>query len=713
MPRVRMQIQRKGIRVRDMAKRLEFVLEIGTEEMPSAPLLSAQKELAQMARAALSEQGLSFSDLEVHETPRRLILQVHDLISETEEVHKLLRGPSSHIAFDENGTPTKAALGFAKKAKVDPSALVRKLDQDGNEYVFVEMHTASIQAKALLPQICYNLIKNLQWPNYRSQRWGSTSESFVRPIRWLCALLDNEVIPFSYADVESSNQSFGHRVLGGGAFELSHARDIRERLRAHFVMLEDERAREIHDQIKAFEDAHPDLHVDLPKKTLAEVINLCEWPSVLIGSFAESFLSVPHEIICESMLTNQRYFPIYHKNGELSTQFVIVSNGDKAFSSHIISGNERVVTARLDDAKFFFEEDLKHPLADYVPKLASVVFQEKLGTVLDKAKRMQALARACADEAELADDEVEGASRAALLAKADLVTQAVVEFTSQQGVMGGYYARASHETDTVAQAIAEHYRPRFAGDELPTTTVGKIVALADKLDTICGMFAIDEPPTGSKDPFAQRRSALGVISMLKTLPKLSLIDLIEQSLSSYKAQGLVFDAQSVRAALIDFFQARLISLAKEDGFAIEIIHAIAKTGVVDPCVFFARVRALADAQTDEPEVFRDLAVAFTRASRLAKAQLGCDIDEALLSDPERALLDATRLGRNNVEKALANGEYEQALVALAGLREPIDRFFTDVLVMDEDTSLRTNRLRLLNLFVSAFDKVANIASLSK
>jgi glycyl-tRNA synthetase beta chain len=433
----------------------------------------------------------------------------------------------------------------------------------------------------------------------------------------------------------------------------------------------------------------------------------------MVGRFDEEFLAVPHEIICESMLKNQRYFPVYDASHNLTCNFVVVSNGDPACEATIIDGNERVVRARLDDAKFFYEEDLKTPLDELGTRLESVVFQEQLGTMAQKVERMEAVAPAVAAAAGVSEEEVAATQRAAALAKADLVSQAVVEFTSQQGTMGGYYARQGGEGEAVATAIAQQYRPRFAGDVLPETTVAKALSIADKIDTICGMFAIGEPPTGSSDPFAQRRGAIGIINMLLALPAVSLDRLIQASLESYQAQGLEFDLAATKAKVHDFFLGRLETIAKDDGSAPDSIEAVASVGVIHPRDFMARVAALDEARRTQPELFEDLATAYARAAHLSDPSLGTSVDLALLSAPEKALYEACSSAQSEVSVALEAHDYAAALAALASLREPIDAFFDDVMVMDEDAALRKNRLKLLNRFVEVFTGVANFSLLSR
>ncbi len=696
-----------------MAETRDFLLEIGCEEMPSAPLSHAVVQLGDLMRKGLDEAGLAHGNVETHQSPRRLVARVHDVAPATDELNEVRRGPAASIAFDATGAPTKAAQGFARKFGVDASGLARRVDTDGREYVFAEKHVDARPAAPILSALSERVIGSIEWPNYRSQRWGSEHQTFVRPIRWICALLGNEVVPVSYADVTSSGTTCGHRVLGPGDHRVESPAVYADVLRENGVLLEGERRAAILEGVRQVEAERPGSHVDTPKRTLDEVVNLCEWPTVLVGTFDEEFLKVPHEIICESMLSNQRYFPVYDGEGNLTREFVVVSNADPKVSATVADGNERVVRARLDDAKFFYEEDLKVPMDEFVERLGTVVFQERLGTVRQKVSRMEVLASAVAQSAG-ADEKACGlARRAAHLAKADLVSQAVVEFTNQQGVMGGYYAKAAGEPQEVCDAIREHYRPRFAGDELPSGLAGKCVAIADKLDTACGIFAIDEPPTGSSDPFAVRRAAIGVIAMLRTLPAVHLRPLINLALSSYAEQGIAFDADAVAAAVASFFQGRLAAIAKDEGIAPDAIEAVSAIGVIDPDEFVRRAAALDHARSESPELFEDLATAYARAAHLADAALGTEVDEHLLGNAEKALLAACEEGEKAVSSALGSGDFAGACEALADLRAPIDRFFTDVLVMDSDPSVRDNRLRLLNRFAGVFGDVADIGALSK
>ena len=443
------------------------------------------------------------------------------------------------------------------------------------------------------------------------------------------------------------------------------------------------------------------------------MVNLSEYPQPLVSTFDEEFLQVPEEIIVDAMLMHQRYFPLYDADHKLTNKFIIVSNGNPECAATIIDGNERVVRARLDDAKFFYEEDLKHPLEFYVNKLDKVVFQESLGTVKQKAERLVKLAGALAADAQLSEADAADLVRAAQLCKADLVTNAVIEFTSVQGVMGSYYAAASGETPQVAQAIGQHYQPRFAGDELPETTVGKLVALADKLDTICGLFSVGQGPTGSSDPFALRRSAIGIVNMLEAGVNISLAAAIDCSLAAFAEQGVRFDAAAVRAEVVDFFVTRTKVMLRDAGVEADTIDAVLAAGVEEPAVIGQRAHALEDARANDAETFDNLATAYARANNLRKPELGSAVDEGLLTEPERPLAAAVAQAEGTVAAALEADSFAAALSELAALRAPIDGFFADVMVMDEDPALRDNRLRLLNRFVAVFANVADFGKMAK
>lgn len=695
-----------------MAGTRDFLFELGVEEMPSAPLNNAVKQLKTLISKGLDDAGLAHGDVRIISSPRRLAALVLDVAEATEEIHSVLRGPSAKIAFDAEGNPTKAAEGFARKNGMTAAELVRREDADGTEYVFAEQNTPSEPAVPILTRVCEDLIPAIQWPNYRSQRWGSEHATFVRPVRWICCLFGEEVVPVSFADVKSGSATRGHRVLSPGEHVVSSAASYEQVLEAAHVLSAERREKVIRAGIARVED-ELGVRVDTPTKIFDEVVNLCEWPTVLVGHFDEEFLAVPSEIICESMLSNQRYFPTYDAEGKLTRAFVVVSNADPAVSETVVDGNERVVRARLYDAKFFYDEDLKIDLEEFRARLANVGFQKKLGTVLQKSDRMEDLALAIANEAHLGAHAASDAQRAAHLAKADLVSSAVVEFTSQQGVMGGYYATAAGEEPAVAAAIRDHYRPRFAGDELPEGIAGCVVAVADKLDTIAGMFAIGEPPTGSKDPFALRRSAIGVLNILRDRLGCGYEAIVDAALDGYLEQGLAFDKDEVEASVCAFIKGRMEQMVRDEKVSADTVAAVSAGSVTVPAQYFQLAHALEDARANDREAFDNLATAYARAAHLADAVLGSEVDSALMGDAERVLLEATDAAQANVDVARSAKDFTAVIAALAALREPIDAFFDEVMVMDEDEALRANRLRLLNRFESVFAGIANIGEMAR
>lgn len=690
-----------------MVKRT-LAFEIGTEEIPAFDLAGAVKQLSTMVPSLLDDAAIPHGAVKIFSSPRRLIVIAEEIPEATEEKNEVFKGPSAKIAFDAEGNPTKAAQGFARGKGVDPSSLVV---EDG--YVYARTHTPSVNVASLLSSVLNKIIHGLSWP--RSQRWGVQSEYFTRPVRWIVALFGNEVIDFTFAGLVAGRTTYGHRFLAPGPFEVADADSLVDVVRsASVIPSEAEREQVIREGV-AKAEAETGFTAVLHPKTLVEVINLAEYPTVLVGTFDEEFLKVPEEIIVDAMLVHQRYFPLYDKDGKLTNRFIVVSNGDPACAETIVDGNERVVRARLYDAKFFYDEDLKQPLESYVDHLGEVVFQEKLGTMLDKTNRIQRLADHLAEDAGLAGQDLSDVERAARLCKADLVTSAVVEFTSVQGVMGSYYAAASGETAQVAQAIEQHYRPRFAGDEAPDTVVGKIVAIADKLDTVCGLFAVGQGPTGSSDPFALRRSAIGIVAMLsgKDAVEVSLVAAIDAALASYAQQGIEFDTDAVRRDVIEFFITRTKVMMRDAGNSIDAIDAVLSAGIQEPVELINRVSALEAARSEQPEVFEDLATAYARANNLCDSKLGTEVNEGLLSEVEQALVRAVCQAESNVASALENNNYAAALSELAALRKPIDLFFENTMVMDEDQTLRENRLRLLNSFVAVFANVADFALLSK
>jgi glycyl-tRNA synthetase len=691
-----------------------LVFEIGTEEIPSAPLYRAAEQLAALAAEKLASARLEHGEITVRYTPRRLLLEVKRLSHVSTPLVQRFKGPAVAVAYDADGRPTKAAEGFARNKGVD----VRSLDkarEGGVEYVFATVEQLARPTRKILPELLSSLITSLNWP--KSQRWGDGEETFSRPVRWLLALWGVEVVPVRFAGLCAGRVTWGHRLVANAPFEVPAADDLSSvHTKAWVIASAEMRAGHIRAQVKAIEE-RSGLVAHMPADTLAEVVNLVEFPTTLMGSFDEEFLEVPPEIIIDAMLKHQRYFPLRNPDGSLSNHFLAVSNGSPSYNSAIIAGHERVIRPRLADASFFYREDLKIPLDEHAKTLANVVFHEKLGTLADKTARIRSLAASIAAQAGGSDAQAANAARAAGLCKADLVCSAVIEFTSLQGVMGCYYARAAGERPEVAEAIKDHYRPRFAGDALPVGFEARAVALADKTDTICGIFAAGQAPTGSSDPFALRRAAIGVINIVMeglseapSASRVSLSDMIDASLASY--EGVSFDMADVSRQVRDFFCGRLEVILRDRGCSADVVAAVLSCGIIEPAEAMARCTALEEARGAKAELFADLATAYARANNLRDVRLGIGLDEDLFADGDRMLHEAVEAAARGVSEALGANHYDLALRCLASLRSPIDGFFETTLIMADDEAVRNNRLRLLNRFIAVFADVADFGKLN-
>ena len=519
-----------------------LAFEIGCEEIPAFDLVSATHQLEKMVPARLAAARIPYDGVAVYSTPRRLIVKVIGVPDATEAQVEEYKGPKTAIAFDDQGNPTKAANGFARGKGVAVADLERRVI-DGDEYLYSVKRIPTQDVREILPDLLGGLIPDLSWP--RSCRWGTTSETFSRPVRWLLALLDDEVLPVRFAGLVAGNTTRGHRVLAPGEHTVATAGDLLDVLRAAYVVPSmAEREQAIRAGVAQIEQ-QTGCTARLPEKTLTEVINLTEYPTPLAGTFDEEFLQVPEEIIVDAMLMHQRYFPLYDVQGKLTNTFIITGNGNPADSATYHRRKRARGPRPPGRCQVLLRGGPEEAARGLRGQAGSVVFQEKLGTVRDKALRLAKLGRLIAQDAQLPAQDAADLERALYLCKADLVTNAVIEFTSVQGVMGSYYAAASGETAQVAQAIGQHYQPRFAGDALPDTVVGRLTAFADKLDTICGLFAVDQAPR-SKDPFALRRQAIGIVNMLAEGLPVSLARTVDQALGIFAETGLDFDADAIR-----------------------------------------------------------------------------------------------------------------------------------------------------------------------
>lgn len=685
----------------------DLLFEIGTEEIPSKALYGAIEQLKVAVPKALDGARLEYDTVRVLASPRRIAVLVSELAEKQDDAVHQHKGPAAKAAFGPDGAPTQAAIGFARGKGVPVESLEVVADDNG-EYVYATVEVTGVSAEEVLPELLGKLAENIEWP--KSQRWGSGEVRFSRPVRWLVALFGGEVVPVRFAGLEAGRSTYGHRFLAPGAQELPSAGEYALAMeRGRVIADQDERARLLREGVATVAE-QLSAHAVVPDKTFAEVVNLVEWPTVAAGTFDEGFLAVPREILENAMESHQRYFPVENADGSLANRFIVAHNGDPARTEEIVAGHERVIRARLSDAAFFYHEDLHRPLEAYVERLEAIVFQEKLGTLGDKIRRIEALVETAGELTGAHGEEIATARRGAHLAKADLVTSAVVEFTDLQGVMGGYYAKASGESEAVAEAIVDHYRPRFAGDELPRSVSGRLVAIADKLDTICGIFAAGLAPTGSADPYALRRSSIGVLLMLAETPGVSLDALVRAALAGY-ASVVELDVDAVAAAIDAFFVGRFETILRDRGNAYDTVNAVLAVAADDPAGAVARCESLTTFRAASNDM-EDLSIAFTRARNLCKPELGVSVDREIMGAEELALADALDRAEGLAEELFAQAAYSALLEAYAGLRGPIDAFFEAVLVMDEDAALRDNRLRLLNRFVALFTRFADFGLLA-
>ena len=688
-----------------MIMKENFLVEIGTEELPPKALKTLATSFADNVEAELNQAGLTFDKIEWFAAPRRLAVKVLNLATQqpSKEIEK--RGPAVSAAFDAEGNPTKAAEGWARGCGITVDQAER-IATDKGEWL---VHRAKIEGqptKNLLNDIVANALAKLPIP--KPMRWADKTVQFIRPVHTVTMLLGDELIEGEILGVASARIIRGHRFLGEKEFEIQHADQYPQLLREKGSVVADfnERKAEILAKSQAKATALGGV-ADIEESLLEEVTSLVEYPNVLAAKFEERFLAVPAEALVYTMKGDQKYFPIYDKDGKLLPHFIFVSNINPEDPTAIIEGNEKVVRPRLTDAEFFFKTDLKQKLVDRLPRLETVLFQQQLGTLKDKTDRIEQLAGEIAKQ--IGADEAK-AKRAGLLSKCDLMTNMVFEFTDTQGVMGMHYARHDGEDEEVAVALNEQYMPRFAGDELPKSLVASAVALADKFDTLTGIFGIGQAPKGSADPFALRRAALGALRIIveKNLP-LDLEDLVKKSAALF---GDKLTNQNVVADVVDFMLGRFRAWYQDEGIAVDVIQAVLARRPTRPADFDARVRAVSHFRTlDSAEA---LAAANKRVSNIlakADAAIGEINLTACVEPAEKALAEAVLALRTEVQPLIAQGDYTTVLDKLANLRAPVDSFFDNVMVNAEDPALRQNRLAILNTLQGLFLQVADISVL--
>ncbi|MEF9991994.1 MAG: glycine--tRNA ligase subunit beta [Romboutsia sp.] len=680
-----------------------LLFEIGVEEMPSRFVSSTLEQLKNNLNKSFNENRISFDEIQTLGTPRRLTLIVKGISDKQSNLEEEVKGPAKKIAIDSDNNFTKPALGFMKsKGLKEEDVRFKVVGKD--EYLFGTIKQEGKCTSEVLKTVLPESIKSVTFP--KAMRWGGKNMRFVRPIRWMVTLLNNEILEIDLEGIISSNKTKGHRFLGQSEFEVNSLEDYLTKLEENFVILDQDKRKELIKK-QCIEVANTlGGEVEFDDDLLEEVTHLVEYPTAFYGEFDENYAKLPKEVVTTPMKEHQRYFPVL-KDGKLLPNFIAVRNGNAHCIEKVKAGNEKVLEARLADALFFYKEDTKKNLESYCEKLKTVVFQAKLGTIFDKTLRIEKLSENIINVLDLSND-LEDTKRASKLLKADLVTGMVFEFTELQGIMGREYAKVAGENQAVCEAIFEHYLPRFAGDILPSTNAGIALSIADKLDSIAGFFAIGIQPTGSQDPYALRRQALGILSILmdKKLD-VNLKDLVEYSLKNYN--NLEFNKEEVTYQITEFFKDRIKNLFRELGIRYDVIDAVLSSDIHDISDMHTRAVELNNwLQKDE---LVEMLTAFNRVSTLAQKTNKSDVNEVLLKEEaEVKLYDEFKVVKANVETLLSKRNYSEALDAFASLRPVIDNMFDNVMVMDKDEAIKDNRLALLR---QVYDTMLKICDLSK
>ena len=682
-----------------------LLIELGTEELPPKALHNLAESFASSIEQQLIASELAFTSATSLNSPRRLAVLVTDLQGQQADKVVEKRGPAVSAAFAEDGSPTKAALGWARGNGIDISEAER-LVTDKGEWLLHKAVVKGQSVASLLQGFIEQAIKQLPIP--RPMRWGTSTHSFIRPVHYVTVMFGNDVVELDILGIKSSNQVTGHRFHHPQTLTINNASSYIEQMADAYVLVDfEQRKAVIREQIEELAEQENATPV-MDEALLDEVTALVEWPVAHVASFDQRFLEVPKEALIYTMKDDQRYFPLEGQQGELLPRFIFITNIESKDPSQVIEGNEKVIRPRLADAQFFFSTDQKTKLVDRVAKLDSVLFQKQLGTMGEKAQRISALSQQIATDL---NTDTDAAARAGLLAKADLMSNMVMEFPEVQGVMGMHYARIDGESELVAEAIEAHYHPRFAGDSLPQTKVGCAVALADKLDTLVGIFAIGQTPKGDRDPFALRRAAIGMLRILveKQLP-LDLNHLVANAAVGYGDKITHNDALTDQ--VVDFLLGRFRAYYADQGISVDVIQAVLARRPTVAYDFDRRVQAVAEFK-DNPAAQALAAVNKRVGNILAKADnVAPEVNaELLFETEERALYDALSSVKHNLNLPLQAGDYQAAMSQLAGLRVPVDSFFDNVMVNAEDEAVRQNRLALLQDLRNQFLNIADISLL--
>lgn len=683
----------------------DLLVELGTEELPPNSLMTLANAFTDEVVAQLAAAELTHGDVKTYATPRRLAFLIKDVQAKQKDKTLERRGPALKAAFDSEGNPTKAATGFAHSLGIKVEELEQQ-ETDKGAWLVANVHQEGKTIQQLLPEFLQQAVNKLPIP--KRMRWGDSKVQFVRPVHWLLVLFGNQVVPLTVLGLDANQHSRGHRFHSSSPIVIATPESYEAQLEDAYVVADFAKRRElIRTQVEAAgKETGGEAVID--ESLLNEVTALVEWPTPLVGNFDSDFLRVPQEAIITAMQEHQRYFPVVDAKGNLQNSFITISNIESSNKELVIYGNEKVIRPRLADAAFFFDNDKAISLANHAKRLEQLVFQEQLGTVADKCNRVSQLAGSIA---ELLGGKVELAQQAGKLCKADLVTEMVNEFDTMQGTMGYYLALHEGLEEDVAIALKEHYLPRFSGDDLPSNRTGQAVALADKIDTLVGIFGIGQIPTGDRDPYALRRATLGVLRIIieKSLG-LDLADLVKKSISLY--DGLL--AEDTKTQVISFIQGRYRAFYQDQGISTPVILSVLAVSPSSPLDFHQRVHAVSKFQ--QQEAAQSLAEANKRvANILAKnaEEVPEEVEGDLLEEEaEQVLAGAIVAAYEETSVKLDHYDYEGALNVLAELNTPVNNFFDQVMVMTENQTLRKNRLALLSFLRDLFLQVADISELS-
>lgn len=686
---------------------LDFLVEIGTEELPPKALKKLSESFAQGIESGLQQASLAYESCELFAAPRRLAVRINGLATQQADIQIEKRGPAINAAFDADGKPTKALQGFARSCGAEPEQL-EKMETDKGTWLVYRSTQAGKATSDLLPDMVTQSLNQLPIP--KRMRWGARRTEFVRPVHWIVMLFGNDVVNANILGLTAGRVTRGHRFHSTGELTINSPKSYEEQLLNEGKVIASfaQRREKIGQAVRSIAETVQGTAV-IDEDLLDEVTALNEWPVPLIGRFEERFLQVPSEALISSMKEHQKYFHVLNAQGEMLPNFITIANIESSDPQKVVEGNEKVIRPRLSDAAFFFETDKKTTLEARVERLKPIVFQAQLGTIYDKVQRVSQLA---GNIAESIGGNGQYARRAGLLSKSDLVSEMVLEFPELQGIMGSYYARHDGEADEVATALNEQYMPRFAGDQLPTTLTGCAVAIADKLDSLVGIFGINQPPTGTKDPFALRRAALGILRIVveKNL-SLDLAECIDWAIAAHQD----LPANNLKDTVIDYMLERFRAWYEEEGVPAEVFLAVHARRPTRPADFNQRVKAVNQfRQMPEAEA---LAAANKRVSNILAKQHATDIAQQVSTDlleleAEKVLAAAIAQQTQLIQPLSENGQYAEALQSLAALRAPVDRFFDDVMVMVDNESVKNNRLALLHQLRQLFLRVADISLLS-